>query len=87
MFGMFLWELMTKERPFNDVKDAKEVKKLVGSGQRPFKLDPSICPESLWTLIERCWNQDPNRRLQIEEVHQSLEVIIISIKRDEEKVI
>lgn len=41
-------------------------------GERPKRLEARGLTDGVWTLIERCWAQDPENRPKIDEVVQEL---------------
>ena len=41
-------------------------------GERPPRPAHPSCTDDLWTLIQRCWDQDPQLRPEIPEVLQTL---------------
>jgi len=65
-YGMILWELSSRKKPFNEATNGAQIIGAVTSGQR---LNiPKDCPPSIAKLIGRCWAQKPKQRPEIEEV-------------------
>ncbi|ORY37567.1 kinase-like protein [Rhizoclosmatium globosum] len=70
-FGMTMYEITTGRAPFagEEVLDPQLVINWISVGERPDRRDsngnePAVheIPDDLWNLIERCWDQDPNKR-------------------------
>jgi len=59
-FGMLLYEIATRKEPFENCRDAEEVKQLVLSGARPDLNE--IENEQIKQLNNDCWQHDPNER-------------------------
>ena len=58
-FGMVLYELLTNNVPFPDMKDT-EIVDAVQKGKRP--PIPTECSSQLSSLINRCWDKNPEKR-------------------------
>lgn len=70
-FGIILWELMTGELPFAELKANKEIASVVLSGERPPV--PSKCSLEWQELITRCWSARPSRRPTAADIVSTLE--------------
>ena len=63
-FSIILWELMTRQIPYAEVKELRKIKNkndaimhaVVEHTMRP--TIPVFCPNDLQTLIEHCWSND-----------------------------
>lgn len=66
-FGMILYELATCRFPFEGLK-SHEIFNLVSSGRRP-ELPPNLEGTPLKDLIQRCWDQDPNKRPNFDQIY------------------
>ncbi|KAH3759485.1 Serine/threonine-protein kinase [Pelomyxa schiedti] len=69
-FGMALWEMWCREEPWADIP-SWDVPGKVLTGQRPDI--PSDCPRNYAKLIKKCWNQEPEGRLDFLEISEVLE--------------
>ncbi|KAK2889442.1 hypothetical protein Q8A67_014817 [Cirrhinus molitorella] len=77
-YGVLLWELMTRgASPYPDV-DPYDITTYLMQGRR--LLQPQYCLDSLWSIMLRCWNPEPEKRPSfpslvkvVEEIHTSLE--------------
>ncbi|OHT13627.1 TKL family protein kinase [Tritrichomonas foetus] len=69
-FGIFLWELLTGDMPYKDLKTAEIITR-VSDGQRP-PLGDNV-PPKLRDLITRCWDQEPKNRPTITKILIALE--------------
>ncbi|RUS89057.1 hypothetical protein EGW08_003168, partial [Elysia chlorotica] len=59
-FGVVLWEILTKEVPFNGIEGFQVAWIVVEKGER--LLIPSECPPSFRKIMEQCWQLDPKLR-------------------------
>jgi len=65
-FAIILWELITREEPFEG-KPGMEIAVQVAR----FKLRPKIpnfCPDSYRGLLEQCWHQEPSKRPDFSQI-------------------
>ena len=74
-FGIILWELIVREKPFNEFEVSKsdftfQLEDAIISGLRP--TIPPTCGRKYRELIEECWDGDPKRRPQFEEICRRL---------------
>ncbi|KAJ7431319.1 kinase-like domain-containing protein [Mycena galericulata] len=72
-YGMTVLELITHEQPYNYVKHTTEVVIRSSSGERPSRpTSPRVVErgldDHLWSLLCRCWVNDPSQRPTIQEV-------------------
>jgi serine/threonine protein kinase len=59
-FAMIMWEILTKRVPFKGMNPVQ-----IGLAVREQKLRPTVppsCPHPYAQLMERCWDDDPDRR-------------------------
>ena len=75
-FGVVVWELLTMENPFKDVKTVEELKEIVITKQERPPI-PDYCPRTLAKLIEKCWHQDPTERPAFTEIIPLFDIIIL----------
>ena len=73
-YGMILWEMITREMPFNNYRFGHQVETDVVAGVRPSI--PSDCWEEYAELISACWAQNPAARPSFLEVIQTLKSMI-----------
>jgi serine/threonine protein kinase len=69
-FGMILWEISSQNEPFAGNRDF-QITIGISKGLRERKVDGT--PESYFKLYTECWDQDPEKRPNIEEVVEVLE--------------
>ncbi|KAK3041783.1 hypothetical protein RJ639_000299 [Escallonia herrerae] len=72
-FGICLWEIYCCAMPYPNLGPLEQASAVVYKNLRPEI--PRCCPSSLANLMKRCWNADPKRRPEMEEVVQTLEAI------------
>jgi len=70
-FGVLMWELWSAaEVPYAFVGSDEEVARLVYSGRRLEK--PRGCPDGIFALMERCWEEKAARRPSFKELKDEL---------------
>ncbi len=67
-FGVLLWELATRAKPYEDYKDAQFIELVKAGGRLPIPETEPKTPPAFAQLIEDCWAQDPSKRPTMEEV-------------------
>ena len=60
-FGIVLWELFHRQRPFSGDGIYADLVVQILSGYRD-TIDPCLTPEEIAQLISYCWSQDPSNR-------------------------
>ena len=80
-FSIVLWEMISGKLPFADKSNLQAAVAVSLHGLRP--TIPEDCPKSLCSLIERCWDKDPNVRPEFEEVLSELRAIMEEMKEQE----
>lgn len=70
-FSLIVYELLTGEKPYSNLRSSKEIKKyVVDENHRPsFSFPISKCYRQ---LIEKCWLFDPNQRPTFDEIINEL---------------
>ena len=61
-------QVLTGEVPFSNEKTNWVVAPAVLRGDRPPRPEHPSFTDSLWALIQRCWDHDPHSRPEITEV-------------------
>ena len=69
-FGIILWELTSCCAPFSNKTIDLSLKLEIIKGKRPNIIDGT--PQAFAKLIEDCWNENPNLRPTMEEVHRRI---------------
>ncbi|CAB3375396.1 Hypothetical predicted protein [Cloeon dipterum] len=75
-WGIILWEVLTRRRPFDNIKGATvAILWAVHTGQRP----PLIanCPPPLETLMTSCWEKESSERPAMVEVVERMERLAV----------
>ena len=65
-FGIVVWEICSTEVPYSDIKGDFKVMRKVCEGVRP--CIPEDCPEKLANIMKECWEQDYNKRPEMDTV-------------------
>ncbi|KAI3619461.1 hypothetical protein WG66_012937 [Moniliophthora roreri] len=60
-FACTVLEIITGRPPFADLSDGAVLLKVI-QGDRPERPASGWCPDSIWDLVEQCWEQDPRKR-------------------------
>eukprot|EP01018_Ginkgo_biloba_P002386 Gb_17742 [translate_table: standard] len=72
-FGICLWEVYCCDMPYADLTFAEMTSAVVRQNLRPEI--PRCCPSSLANVMKRCWDANPDKRPEMDEVVQMLENI------------
>ncbi|KAJ3559726.1 hypothetical protein NP233_g11194 [Leucocoprinus birnbaumii] len=75
-FACTCYEALTGQMPFFHIKKVVHLIRALMRGVRPLRGPlPAECDavkENLWTLMEKCWNYDPNERPDAEGIEQMI---------------
>ncbi|KAL5975275.1 hypothetical protein ACLOJK_031954 [Asimina triloba] len=69
-FGIVMWELLTGEEPYADMRSEGIIAGIIEGSLRPEI--PSWCDPAWSSLIERCWSSDPGSRPSFSEIAKEL---------------
>jgi serine/threonine protein kinase len=72
-FGICLWEIYCCDMPYADLSFAEMTSAVVKQNLRPEI--PRCCPSSLANVMKRCWDANPDKRPEMDEVVKMLENI------------
>ncbi|XP_024969491.1 serine/threonine-protein kinase STY13-like [Cynara cardunculus var. scolymus] len=72
-FGICLWEIYCCDMPYPDLSFSEVTSAVVRQNLRPDM--PRCCPSSLANVMKRCWDANPDKRPEMEEVVSMLEAI------------
>lgn len=78
-FGMVLWEIWEKKRPFEHLTSRFDIIDAIVTGKRPDIGE--ACPPAFRSLIQRCWQQDPSRRPTFQYIVRYLKDELARVKR------
>eukprot|EP01126_Amoeba_proteus_P067263 TRINITY_DN9896_c0_g1_i4.p1 TRINITY_DN9896_c0_g1~~TRINITY_DN9896_c0_g1_i4.p1 ORF type:complete len:673 (+),score=174.43 TRINITY_DN9896_c0_g1_i4:295-2019(+) len=59
-YGVILWEMFSREKPWQELDFLSDVESVVKEGQR--LVIPKTCPKPLTDFIAQCWDADPDAR-------------------------
>ncbi|KAM0934973.1 putative protein kinase TKL-Pl-6 family [Dioscorea sansibarensis] len=76
-FGIVMWELLTSEEPYENMRSEDIIAGLIKGDLRPEI--PSWCDPVWRSLMERCWSSDPSSRPAFSEVSKELRAIAASL--------
>ncbi|KAK1320865.1 Serine/threonine-protein kinase HT1 [Acorus calamus] len=72
-FGICLWEIYCCDMPYPDLSFSEVTSAVVRQNLRPEI--PRCCPSSLANVMKRCWDANPDKRPEMDEVVAMLEAI------------
>ncbi|KAK4425644.1 Serine/threonine-protein kinase STY13 [Sesamum alatum] len=72
-FGICLWEIYCCDLPYTDLSFAEVSSAVVRQNLRPEI--PRCCPNSLANIMKKCWDANPEKRPDMDEVVRLLEAI------------
>ncbi|CAI0455963.1 unnamed protein product [Linum tenue] len=72
-YGICLWEIYCCDMPYPDLSFSEMTSAVVRQNLRPEI--PRCCPSSLANVMRRCWDANPDKRPEMEEVVTMLEAI------------
>ncbi|CAI9756273.1 unnamed protein product [Fraxinus pennsylvanica] len=75
-FGICLWEIYCCSMPYPNLASIEETSSVIYKSSRPEI--PKCCPNSVADVMKKCWDTDPKRRPEMEEVVRMLEAIDVS---------
>jgi serine/threonine protein kinase len=78
-YGMVLWELYEKKRPFEEYSSRFDIMDAVKAGKRPTISEN--CPPTYKALIKRCWQTEPSRRPTFNYIVRYLKDELARVKR------
>ncbi|XP_061350009.1 uncharacterized protein LOC133295224 [Gastrolobium bilobum] len=65
-FGMVIWEMVTGEAAYSAYSPVQAAVGIAACGLRPEI--PKDCPQTLKTIMTKCWNNTPSKRPQFSEI-------------------
>lgn len=65
-WGIILWEILSRKKPFDEIGNAYRIMWAVHNGQRPPLLEN--CPEPIENLIVGCWEKKPDLRPSMDKI-------------------
>ena len=86
-FGIMVWEICTRRIPYEDKKNQMQISfHVTAKKMRPDKsLIPIETPSGLRELMEYCWDHDPNKRPNFEQILIFLKKILSLITNNEQQ--
>ncbi|XP_022732217.1 dual specificity protein kinase shkE-like isoform X2 [Durio zibethinus] len=76
-FGIVMWELLTGEEPYTDLRSEEIIAGIIKGTLRPEV--PSWCDPAWRSLMERCWSTDPDSRPAFLEITKELRTMSASM--------
>ncbi|XP_072994329.1 uncharacterized protein [Typha latifolia] len=76
-FGIVMWELLTGEEPYGNIRSEEIIAGIIKGDLRPEI--PNWCDPAWRSLMERCWSSDPHSRPPFSEIAKQLRGIAASI--------
>ncbi|KAK7041455.1 serine/threonine protein kinase, AGC [Paramarasmius palmivorus] len=75
-YACTIYEIMALRPPFYDLVEPAVLLQVVVLKKRPERPIDAWCPDNIWDLVERCWAEETEQRLQAEHVHAYLEKLL-----------
>ena len=72
-FGVVLWEIVSRQLPFEHIRFTSQVEDMVVAGQRPDI--PAHARREYATLVRACWHQEASQRPSMSDVVTQLELM------------
>ncbi|CAL9076971.1 serine/threonine-protein kinase 52-like [Musa acuminata AAA Group] len=72
-FGICLWEIYCCDMPYRDLSFAEGSSAVVGQNLRPEI--PRCCPSGMASIMRKCWDANPDKRPDMDEVVGLLEAL------------
>uniref|UniRef100_A0A1D1YVI7 Serine/threonine-protein kinase HT1 n=1 Tax=Anthurium amnicola TaxID=1678845 RepID=A0A1D1YVI7_9ARAE len=72
-FGICLWEIYCCDMPYPDLSFSEVTSAVVRQNLRPEI--PRCCPSTFGNVMKRCWDANPDKRPEMDEVVTMLEAI------------
>eukprot|EP01099_Mayorella_cantabrigiensis_P001972 TRINITY_DN1855_c0_g1_i1.p1 TRINITY_DN1855_c0_g1~~TRINITY_DN1855_c0_g1_i1.p1 ORF type:complete len:475 (+),score=124.76 TRINITY_DN1855_c0_g1_i1:193-1425(+) len=82
-FGLILWEMVTEKYPVEDITERKVLEDIVCHKKKRLEI-PTNIPTSLRNLIKKCWDPDPAKRPDSNNLITLLDEVIIDAAIDDE---
>jgi hypothetical protein len=84
MFGITLWEMLSgAQLPYADLTPAQVAIQVVTADLRPQQ--PDGCPDDVYALMQRCWQQDVTDRPTFVEIGKELRALAANLKKTKKK--
>lgn len=65
-FGILMWEMITREKPFETKSQIEAAGAVALEGKRPPL--PEETPTIVRTMIEKCWAEEPSERMKLDRI-------------------
>jgi len=82
-FAIVLWQLITREQPYAGIEQNRAAKLVAEQFKRP--PFPKGTPKLIISLIEECWNEEPEERPLFNNICDSLETLREKLSKDDSK--
>ena len=76
-FGVSMWEvfMLAKIQPFDEMTDQQVIENAVNTEKMKLLQKPEHCPEEVYEVMLQCWEKDPEKRINFEDVYSSLDAL------------
>ena len=76
-FGVSMWEVFMLARvlPFDEMTDQQVLENAVNTEKMKLLQRPEHCPEEVYEVMLQCWEKDPEKRIDFEDVYSSLDAL------------
>ena len=80
-FAVMMWQLVSREEPFNNVEAVQAAELTALEGKRPPM--PPLIPEQVKSIIETNWDDDPMKRWDFGQISQEIQSLRDSLSADD----
>ncbi|KAJ3994707.1 kinase-like domain-containing protein, partial [Lentinula boryana] len=80
-FACTVVEIITRKPPFHTLRQDPAVILSLSKGERPPRPENVWCPDELWDLTTRCWNENPLGRPPATDIHRIISSIGLKCSR------
>ena len=76
-FGVTMWEIFTfaKKQPYEAMTDQEVIDDSIKGPDRQLLTRPEHCPAEVFDVMVGCWVDDPDKRVNFNDVHSSLAAV------------
>ncbi|KAG8449888.1 hypothetical protein GDO86_016531 [Hymenochirus boettgeri] len=73
-FGVVLWEIFTYgKQPWYQLSNTEAIE-CITQGRELER--PRTCPNEIYSIMQGCWQREPQQRLNIKEIHKKLQALV-----------
>lgn len=82
-FALIMWEVFSGRLPLQDLQPQQAAAEMAYKGLRPERLPAEVCPPRFMSLMERCWDPEPQNRPLFPDIVRELEQMCAEVTESE----